>query len=225
MLSTILGHSVELCVLPSALVPLVLSKFLAEHVKGQFRLLILVAPCWMDAAWLPMVLYMLVYILHCYPVVQNIFMDVKGDWLLKGSVITTFNPGCSDICVVQARVPFLSVSGSGRDNLSIWQKFPAILDGNGPIGVLQRVYQMMPFLLQNYLIIWFTYLGLAFLGTVGINCSAISAFGTLSWQDFKSSYHLWINASFLLQYPLHINIWSMGCLMLFSLLQQNDAQI
>ena len=32
-----------------ALVPLVLFKFLAEHFKGQIRLLILVAPCWMEA--------------------------------------------------------------------------------------------------------------------------------------------------------------------------------
>ena len=34
---------------PSALVPLVPSKFLEEHVTDQFRLLILVAPCWMHA--------------------------------------------------------------------------------------------------------------------------------------------------------------------------------
>ena len=32
---------------------LVLSQFLAEHVTGQFRLVILVAPCWMEAPWLP----------------------------------------------------------------------------------------------------------------------------------------------------------------------------
>ena len=32
---------------PPALVPLVLSKFLAEHVNGQLRHLLLVAPCWM----------------------------------------------------------------------------------------------------------------------------------------------------------------------------------
>ena len=34
---------------PLALVPLVLSKFLAEHVNGQLRHLLLVAPCWMEA--------------------------------------------------------------------------------------------------------------------------------------------------------------------------------
>ena len=44
---------------PPTLVPLVLSKFLAEHVKGQIRLLILVAPCWMEAPWLNTVLSML----------------------------------------------------------------------------------------------------------------------------------------------------------------------
>ena len=44
---------------PTTLVPLVLSKILVEHVKGQLRLLILVAPCWMEAPWLPTVLNML----------------------------------------------------------------------------------------------------------------------------------------------------------------------
>ena len=44
---------------PPALVPLVLSKFLAEHVKGPLRYLILVAPCWMEAPWLPTLLNML----------------------------------------------------------------------------------------------------------------------------------------------------------------------
>ena len=44
---------------PLALVPLVLSKSLAEHVNGQIRWLILVAPCWMEAPWLPTVLNML----------------------------------------------------------------------------------------------------------------------------------------------------------------------
>ena len=34
---------------PPALVPLVLSKFLAEHVNGQLRHLLLVAQCWMEA--------------------------------------------------------------------------------------------------------------------------------------------------------------------------------
>ena len=44
---------------PPVLVPLVLSKFLAEHVKGQLRHLILLVSCWMEALWLPAVLNML----------------------------------------------------------------------------------------------------------------------------------------------------------------------
>ena len=34
---------------PPTLIPLVLSKFLAEHVKGQLRHLILMEPCWIEA--------------------------------------------------------------------------------------------------------------------------------------------------------------------------------
>ena len=45
---------------PPALVPLVLSKFLAEHVNSQLRHLLLVAPCWMEAPWLPTVPNMVV---------------------------------------------------------------------------------------------------------------------------------------------------------------------
>ena len=44
---------------PPALVPLVLSKFLAEHVNGQLRHLILVVQCGMEAPWLPTILNML----------------------------------------------------------------------------------------------------------------------------------------------------------------------
>ena len=40
----------------AALVPLVLSRFLAEHVTGKARFLILVVPCWMEASWLSRVL-------------------------------------------------------------------------------------------------------------------------------------------------------------------------
>ena len=44
---------------PHALVNLVLSKFLVEHVKGHLRCLILVASCWKEAPRLPTVLNML----------------------------------------------------------------------------------------------------------------------------------------------------------------------
>ena len=44
--------------------------FLAKHVTGHFRLLIIVAPCWMEASCLPTVLSMLKDIPHWWPFVR-----------------------------------------------------------------------------------------------------------------------------------------------------------
>ena len=43
---------------PAPLVLLGMSMFLVEHVTGQFRFLILIAPCWMEDTWLPILLNM-----------------------------------------------------------------------------------------------------------------------------------------------------------------------
>ena len=40
---------------PPALIPIVLSKFLLEHVTSHFRFLILLALCWLEVPWLPKV--------------------------------------------------------------------------------------------------------------------------------------------------------------------------
>ena len=69
---------------PLALVPLVLSKFLVEHVNGQLRHLLLVAPCWMVASWLPTVLNMLADIPWWCPIVKDLVMDVLVGQALKG---------------------------------------------------------------------------------------------------------------------------------------------
>ena len=61
---------------PLALVPLVLSKFLAEHVNGQLRHLLLMAPCWMEAPWLPTVLHMLADVPWQCPLVKDLVVDV-----------------------------------------------------------------------------------------------------------------------------------------------------
>ena len=61
---------------PPGLVPLDLCKFLADHVKGQLRLLILVAPCWMEAPWLPTVLNTLTDVLQHCPIIKDLIMDV-----------------------------------------------------------------------------------------------------------------------------------------------------
>ena len=70
--------------LPPALVPLVLSKFLAEHVKGQLRWFILVAPCWMEAPWLPTVLNMLADVPQWCPIIKDLIMDVSVGQAPKG---------------------------------------------------------------------------------------------------------------------------------------------
>ena len=44
-------------------------------------------------------------------------------WLgAQGCAITTFYRGCSEMCVVQTRVLFFSLSGSGRGKLSMYAK-------------------------------------------------------------------------------------------------------
>ena len=52
-------YHISFVFLPLALVSLVLLKFLLEHITGQPRLLILLAPCLKEASWIPTVLNML----------------------------------------------------------------------------------------------------------------------------------------------------------------------
>ena len=79
-----LDFSGKLLFLPLALVPLALSKFLAEHVNSQLRHLILVAPCWMEAPWLPTVHNMLADVPWLCPIVKDLIMDVSVGQALKG---------------------------------------------------------------------------------------------------------------------------------------------
>ena len=71
-------------VFPSpSLVPLVLYHFLAECITGQFILLILVAPFWMEAPWLPMAVNMLADVPYQCPIIKDFIMDVSVGWLLR----------------------------------------------------------------------------------------------------------------------------------------------
>ena len=69
---------------PPALVPLVLSMFLAEHANSQLRHLLLVAPCWMEAPWLPTVLNMLAEVPWWWPIIKDLVVDVLVGQALKG---------------------------------------------------------------------------------------------------------------------------------------------
>ena len=92
MLSTILGCSVSYVFPPLALASLLLSMFLTQHVTGQFRLPILVAPCWMEASWLPTVLNMLVSIPHCFPITKHLSHGCFSRHSVQGTAIPAFNP-------------------------------------------------------------------------------------------------------------------------------------
>ena len=84
---------------PPALVALVLSTLLAEHVTGQFRLLLLVVPCYIVAPWLPAVLSMLEDIPHSCRIVKNLIMDdfYAGTQV---SAVTAVNPLAAQRCVL-----------------------------------------------------------------------------------------------------------------------------
>ena len=69
---------------PPAFIPLVLSKFLAEHVTSLLRLLILVVPCWMEASWLPTVLKMLKDVPHWCPIIKDFITHILVGLVLKG---------------------------------------------------------------------------------------------------------------------------------------------
>ena len=67
---------------PPYLLPLVLSKFLAEHVNGQLRHLILVASCWMEAPWLSIVLNILADVPWWCPIMKDFIIDVSVGHIL-----------------------------------------------------------------------------------------------------------------------------------------------
>ena len=72
------------CVFPSsALVPLVLSKFLVEHNTSQFRLLILMATCWIEVAWFSTVLNFSEDNAHWCPILKDLAIDVSVGSMLK----------------------------------------------------------------------------------------------------------------------------------------------
>ena len=74
----------------------------------------------------------------------------------QGSVITAFNSEYSEMCVVQAG-DLSSVSQPVAEQLECMTKVTSNARRNGPVGELQRVYQMIPFLPLNYVNFWFTY--------------------------------------------------------------------
>ena len=109
---------------------LLLSKLLAEHIIDQFRLLILVGPCLMEAPWFPSVLTMLEDIPHECPIIKDLVRDVPVDWVLKGLPSLHLTLWLlSDIhCIDKGSL--LSLSGSSRCQSNIYKK--------GLLAILER---------------------------------------------------------------------------------------
>ena len=139
-------------------------QFLAGHVTGQFRLLILMTPCWMGASWLPTVLNMLVDITYYCPIVTNVVMDYSVDWLLKGLPLLHLTLWlCRDVYCADGFSSSVFQAGTRATHTSM-ANITSNGRRNGPVGVLQRVYQIKSFLPLNLLISWFTCLRLDWLG-------------------------------------------------------------
>ena len=135
---------------PLALVPLVLSKFLAEHVNSQLRHLILVAPCLMEAPWLPTVLNMLGDIPWQCSIVKDLIMDVSVGQALKGLQylhLTLWQ--LSNVCYADWGSLPQSVRWWWGQCKHLCQRSPSSAGKNGLVGVLNRVYQTMPSLPLN----------------------------------------------------------------------------
>ena len=73
-----------LCVyFPPTWAPIVLSKLLAELLTGQFIILIIIVPCWMEAPWLPSPLNMLADAPCQCHTVKHLIRDVSVDQVLR----------------------------------------------------------------------------------------------------------------------------------------------
>ena len=135
---------------PPTLVPLVLSKFLAEHVKGECRLLILVAPCWMEAPWLTTVLNMLADIPYWCPIIKDVVMNLLVGHVLKAVPYVHLTLWLlRDVCYAERGSLPQSARQWQRQLEHLHQMSTSSVGRNEQVGVLERVYQTMPYLLQN----------------------------------------------------------------------------
>ena len=135
---------------PLAVVPLVLSKFLAEHVNGQLRHLILVVPCWMEAPWLPTILNILADVPQQCPIVIDLVMDVSVGQALKGLQYLDLPLWqLSDMCYADRGSLPQSVRWWQGQYECLCQRSTSSAGKYGLVGVLDRVYRTIPYLPLN----------------------------------------------------------------------------
>ena len=135
---------------PPALVPLVLSKFLVEHVKGQLKWLILVALCWMEAPLLPTVLNMLADVPQQCPIIKDLIVDVSVGQVLMGLTYLHLTLWLlSNVCYADRVSLPQSVRQWCRHLEHLHQRSTNSVGRNEEVGVLDRVYQTVPYLSLN----------------------------------------------------------------------------
>ena len=125
-----------------ALIPLVLSKFLEEYVTNQFRLLILVAPCWMEAPQLPTLLIVLEDLSHWCPMVKDLITAVSVGKVLKG--LPLLNLTLWLLRDMLQRQGFLSYQAVVVTTWASATKSTSSVGKNGQVSVLEMVCQIMP---------------------------------------------------------------------------------
>ena len=135
-----------------ALALLVLSMFLMEQVTGQFRLVILVAPCWMETPWLP---HCSQHVGRCSSLASHHKWSHWGGFCRLGTkefAITAFNHFTSQRYVFHRQAESFSPSVIRQQCHGqlqhAQQRFISNVGKNGKVGVLKRVYQTMPFFLN-----------------------------------------------------------------------------
>ena len=135
---------------PPALVPLIRYKFQAEHVKGQLRWLILVAPCWIEAPWLPSVLNILADVPWQCPIIKDLIVDVLVGQALRGLPYLHLTFWLlSNVCYTDRGSFPQSVRQWQGQLENLHQRSTSSVERNGQVGVLDSVYKTMPSLLLN----------------------------------------------------------------------------
>ena len=188
---------------PPAIVPLVLSKFLVEHVNGQLRHLILVVPCWMEAPWLPTVLNMLADVPQWCAIIKDHGRCFSRPGT-QGSAMCAFNPLAAQQCVLCGQ-RFSSlvcqvVAGATQTSMSkvyqqCWKEWASWCAQQGLPNNAISASKLANFLLHLFQV------ALAW-HTIGIYHSVISAFWSLlSFTRLLIILSSQTNASFYLQCP------------------------
>ena len=150
---------------PPAFVPLVLSKFLAEHVTSQFWLLILVVFL-LDGGSLAS--HSSHDVWRCSSSVSSHKGSQHGCFVrpgAQGSVMAAFNPLAAQRCVLHRWGFFLSLSDSGGDVSTIYNVvLPAVVEKISRLVCSKGCTKQCHIYPLNKLIFWFIYLGMDWLG-------------------------------------------------------------